>query len=86
MAYEQRDNSGSLFVNDRKESDKHPDRSGTAMIDGREYWVSGWVKTDKNGKPWMSMAFKPKGDVVKPTDGKMRPRKDELDDGDAIPF
>ena len=37
MAFEQRDNSGAIFVNDRKEKDTHPDRSGSALIDGREY-------------------------------------------------
>lgn len=57
MAYEQRDNSGTLFKNSRKESDKHPDRTGTALIDGVEYWVSGWVKEGAKG-PFMSLAFK----------------------------
>ena len=60
MSYEQKDNSGSIFVNDRKEKDTHPDRSGTARINGVDYWVSGWLKQDKNGKPYMSMSFKPK--------------------------
>jgi hypothetical protein len=58
MAYEQRDNSGSLFNNDRKESEKHPDRTGKAMIGGVMYWVSGWIKEGTKGK-FMSLAFKP---------------------------
>jgi hypothetical protein len=60
MAYEKRDNSGSVFVNDRKERDNQPDRTGSCMIDGVEYWINGWVKKDKNGNPWMSLAFKRK--------------------------
>ena len=60
MAYEARDMSGSIFVNDRKERDNQPDRTGSAMIDGVEYWVNGWMKKDKNGRPWMSLAFKRK--------------------------
>jgi hypothetical protein len=60
MAYEQRDNSGSLFRNDRKEKESHPDRTGSAMVDGVEYWVSGWIKQDRNGNQFMSLAFKPK--------------------------
>lgn len=59
MAFEQRDNSGSVFVNERKEKDSHPDRSGSAMIDGIEYWVSGWLKTSTKG-PFLSLAFKKK--------------------------
>jgi hypothetical protein len=60
MAYEQRDNSGSMFVNDKKETDNHPDRTGTAMIGGVEYWVSGWLKKSAKGQPFMSLAFKAK--------------------------
>lgn len=60
MAYEQRDNSGSLFRNDKKEQDSHPNAKGSAMIDGVEYWVSAWTKKDKNGNPWQSLSFKRK--------------------------
>ena len=59
MAFEQKPNSGALFHNERKESDKHPDRTGSALIDGREYWVSGWVKDGSKGK-WLSLSFTPK--------------------------
>lgn len=59
MAYEQRDNSGSIFKNDRKEKDTHPDRTGTAMIDGVMYYVSGWLKTSAKGQ-FLSLAFKRK--------------------------
>jgi len=30
-------NRGALWNNDRKQSDKHPDLSGSIMIDGKEY-------------------------------------------------
>jgi hypothetical protein len=57
MAYETKDNTGSMFPNDRKESANHPDAKGSAMIDGVEYWVSGWNKKTQEGKGWRSLAF-----------------------------
>lgn len=57
---EKRDNSGVVFTNNRKEKDTHPDRTGSATVGGVEYWVSGWIKQDRNGKQFLSLAFKPK--------------------------
>ena len=59
MAYEQRDNSGVLFKNEKREKPSHPNATGSAMIDGVEYWVSAWTKEGKNGK-FQSLAFKRK--------------------------
>jgi len=42
-------NKGALFVNDRKESDRHPDWKGSLNIDGVEYWISGWAKSTARG-------------------------------------
>jgi hypothetical protein len=67
MAYEHKDNTGSMFANDRKSGESDPDRKGSALIDGVEYWVNGWIKKSKNGKPYMSLSFKPKSGAAKPT-------------------
>lgn len=58
--YEQKDLSGSIFKNNRKEKPTHPDLTGTALIEGKHYWVSAWEKIDKNGNPWFSFSFKEK--------------------------
>lgn len=60
MAYEQKENSGSLFSNDKREKESHPNAKGSALIGGVEYWVSAWTKTTKDGKKWQSLAFQPK--------------------------
>lgn len=60
MAFEMKENSGSLFKNDKRMGESHPNAKGTALIYGVEYWVSAWTKKDKNGNPWQSLAFTPK--------------------------
>jgi uncharacterized protein (DUF736 family) len=60
MAYEQRDNSGSLFKNDRKEKENQPDYTGTGMYGGQEIRISAWLKTSKAGKKFLSLSIQPK--------------------------
>jgi hypothetical protein len=59
MAYEMKPNSGTMFKNIKKSSDGQPDMRGECLIDGKKLQVSGWKKTDKNGNPWYSLAFRP---------------------------
>lgn len=59
MAYTHKENSGSLFKNEKREKDTHPHMTGTALIGGVEYWVSAWTKEGEKGR-WQSLAFKPK--------------------------
>ena len=77
MAFQQRENSGSLFENDRKRNDKDADWSGSALIGGVEYWVSGWDKVTANGRNLRSLSFKrkdaPKGQAPQGGQQQQRP-------------
>ena len=56
----QKDFTGALFINDRKEEETHPDYKGSVVIEGVEYWVSAWEKVSQAGKDYISLAFKAK--------------------------
>jgi hypothetical protein len=58
-------NKGVLFLNDRKEQDKHPDRKGSINIDGKEYWLSGWDKKTSRGDT-ISLSVQPKEQAKSP--------------------
>ena len=76
-------NSGALFRNDRKETDKHPDYRGEINVGGTDYWISAWLKTSGKGTNFMSLAVTPKDD--KPA--KPAPKKPTFDDADQdVPF
>ena len=80
MAYEHKDNTGSLFKNDRREKDTHPNLQGSAVIDGVEYWLSAWTNEGSKGK-WISLKFKRK-EGRRPDDGDPGFR----DEDSGIPF
>ena len=55
-------NRGSIWKNDKKETDKHPDFTGSLNVNGEDFWVSAWKrKADANPKaPALSFSIKPK--------------------------
>ena len=59
MAYDNT-NSGALFRNERRQSDKHPEYKGEVNVNGVDYWLSAWVKESKGGKKYFSLVLSPK--------------------------
>jgi hypothetical protein len=58
-------NRGSIWKNDKKETDNHPDFTGSLNVGGVEYWVSAWKrKPDASEKaPALSFTVKPKDEA-----------------------
>ena len=59
MAYDNT-NTGALFKAKERATDKHPEYSGTINIEGREYWLAGWIKESPKVGKFFSLAVKPK--------------------------
>jgi hypothetical protein len=71
-----RDNSGILGKNDRRTKDTHPTHSGQCTIDGKQYWISGWVKDGRDNSRFFSLAFKlkePRAAQQQPSGGQKEP-------------
>lgn len=79
---EQKDMTGVLFKNNRKENDKHPDYTGKAMVEGYEYQLSAWINTPTNGgDKFMKITFRRPKEEQR---GAPAPVNRDLDDD--IPF
>lgn len=76
-------NTGVLFKNDTEgKSENFPPYGGIINVDGREFYVSAWVKDGQRGK-FFSLAIKPKD--AKP-ERSSRSAPADYDDPDQIPF
>lgn len=54
-------NRGTLYRNENKKEENHPDYSGSLNVSGKEFWLSGWVKeSKKDGKKFFSLSIKQK--------------------------
>lgn len=87
-------NRWTLNKNKEKRDDKDKDYNGSVNIDGKEYWLNGWIKQGKNGA-FISGTVKPKDQPQAakrdPISSGRLPAKQSImpdDDmgGDDIPF
>jgi len=81
MSYEMKAGQGSIFKNDKKETDKHPDYKGSLITpDGVECWVSVWVKRPEGKQPFFSLSIQAK-DQQLPVSAPAAP-----EDTNGLPF
>ncbi len=95
-------NRGSIWKNDEKETDKHPDFKGSLDVNGVQYWVSAWKRKEGASPKAPALSFSVKPKDVQPQQSisqRAMPKRDPIssgrqnilpddDDmgGDAIPF
>jgi len=84
MAYEQKNNSGSLFKNDKKQTEKQPDYNGTIKVDGKEYKLAAWIKESKSGMKYFSISAQ-EANVV-PSDNTSSPNQFGAKVDTGLPF
>jgi len=75
-------NRGAIWKNDKKETEKHPDFTGSLNVEGVEYWVSAWKRKPGGSEkaPALSFNIKLKEEAQKPNQS-VEPEFD-----DDIPF
>jgi hypothetical protein len=65
MSYEQKDNTGVLFRNEKREKETQPTHAGQAMVNGEMVKIAAWVN-EKNGKKYFSLKFSEASDAQEP--------------------
>ena len=55
--YEHKENSGSIFQNDKEGKEARPDYTGTARIGGVDYRIASWINNTKDGKEYLSLKY-----------------------------
>jgi len=59
-------NRGSIWKNDNKDSEKHPDFKGSLNVNGQDFWVSAWKRKEgANPKsPALSFSIQAKDESI----------------------
>lgn len=80
-------NRGSIWRNEKKDSDKHPDFTGSLNVDGTDYWVSAWKRKEgaSDRAPALSFSVNKKDGKAHPARPAQKPTsRDDIED--SIPF
>ena len=75
--------SGALFRNEKGDNPSRPDYKGSFTDEnGKEFWVSAWVKKSKDGSQFLSMSMQPKEVKTK----EHTPSQEYEQEGEGLPF
>jgi len=51
-------NTGAMFKNDKQGNEKRPDYTGKINVEGKDYFLSSWIKESKDGNKFLSLSVK----------------------------
>ena len=54
---EQKNNTGAIFKNENKTTDKHPEYKGKVLVNNKEMEIALWVKTSAKGVKFFSVSL-----------------------------
>jgi hypothetical protein len=78
MAYDNT-NRGTIAKNTDKTEDTHADIKGSINVEGVDYWLNGWQKTNsKDGSKFYSLTVKPKEAKAAPKHQSSGNRDDDI--------
>lgn len=76
-------NTGVLFKNNKKESEKHPDYKGQINIDGENKELAAWIKVSHKGTRFLSLKISEPFQKSERPQERQQPKKIDLSD---VPF
>lgn len=50
-------NRGSIWKNEKKETEKHPDFTGSLNVEGKEFWISAWKRRPDQSEKAPALSF-----------------------------
>ena len=81
--YKTKNNTGALFNNsENKTSEKHPDYTGKAMVNGDLISIGAWINESKSGKKYLGLKFS----ELKPKTVESKEWTTTASDNAEIPF
>jgi uncharacterized protein (DUF736 family) len=84
--YIRKNQKGTLFKNNRKESENQPDYNGNAKVGDVEYSLSAWINESAKGNKYLSISFTSEEELKAKGIGKQQEPVQNTIPDDDIPF
>ena len=75
-------NRGSIWMNDKKDTENHPDFKGSLNVNGQEFWVSAWKRKEGANPKSPALSFS----IQAKEESYSQVAQTSNEPNDAIPF